>query len=39
MPGPGSYLSKLDTLGKSTDSNSIKGFGNGFLSRLKRFKD
>ena len=39
LPGPGQYLRNLDSLGKSTESLSKKGFGNGFLSKLKRFKE
>lgn len=36
--GPGSYFKdqRLDTLGKHKPSNSVKGFGNGFISRVDR---
>ena len=40
-PGPGQYFNDLDILGKERkhESYSKKGYGNGFLSRLRRFKD
>ena len=40
-PGPGQYFNDLDILGKEKkhESYSKKGYGNGFLSRLRRFKD
>ena len=36
--GPGSYFKdqRLDTLGKHKPSNSVKGFGNGFISKVDR---
>lgn len=40
-PGPGSYLNDSSTnlMLKRSDSFSTKGFGNGFLSKLDRFKN
>lgn len=38
-PGPGSYTNDdvLSTLGKTKQSHSKKGFGNGFISKVERF--
>ena len=39
-PGPGQYFNDLDFIGKEKNkSYSKKGYGNGFLSRLRRFKE
>ena len=36
--GPGSYIKEknLNLIGKHRPSNSVKGFGNGFLSKADR---
>jgi len=36
--GPGSYLKEgnLNMIGKHKSSNSVKGFGNGFISKADR---
>jgi len=39
LPGPGTYFKELDLIGKQTESFSKRGLGNGFLSKLRRFKE
>ena len=39
MPGPGSYINELNLVGLNKESFSKKGYGNGFLSRIQRFKE
>lgn len=41
MPGPGAYLDEknLNHMIKATDSFSKKGLGNGFISKVDRFKN
>ena len=37
-PGPGTYVQSTPSIGGSTASQSITGFGNGFVSKSDRFK-
>jgi len=38
-PGPGSYFSEGQLIKRPYESFSKKGYGNGFISKLKRFKE